>query len=305
MRRIGLGFACNNACIFCAQGDLRAGGEELEEGRVEALIEAVEPGEVVAFVGGEPTIHERLPAWIEAAGARGARRVLVQTNARRLAYAAYARALKGASKSLALEVSLHGSTEPMHDYHTSAPGSFKQTLLGLKNARSIGLETAITAVVTRSNFRHLAEIVAVAHSAGARAVRFAVAEPFGRAGRDKDRVIPAWELVKPHLVHAAGEARRLGLGVAVGDRASSPDVLDRFAGIGEVEEVSTRAPIANVTSVTSVSFSAPEGEKRRVSLAVLGRPAPGRQEVRAQARRSGDDLKAIFPALFDAGGGAG
>jgi MoaA/NifB/PqqE/SkfB family radical SAM enzyme len=297
MRRIGLGFACNNACIFCAQGDLRAGGEE--EARVEALIEAVEPGEVVAFVGGEPTIHERLPVWIEAAGARGARRVLVQTNGRRLAYAAYARALKEASKSLALEVSLHGSTEPMHDYHTSAPGSFKQTLLGLKNARSIGIETSITAVVTRSNFRHLAEIVAVAHSAGARAVRFAVAEPFGRAGREKDRVIPAFELVKPHLVHAAGEARRLGLGVTVGDRASSLEVLERFAGIGEVEAISTRAPIANVAA------SAPEGEKRRVSLAVLGRPAPGRQEIRAQTRRSGDDLKAIFPALFDAGGGAG
>lgn len=296
MRRIGLGFACNNACVFCAQGDLRSVGERIDEARVEALIEAIKPGETVAFTGGEPTIHERLPAWIEAASARGARRVLIQTNGRRLAYSAYARALKEACPSLALEVSLHGSTEPMHDYHTSSPGSFKQTLLGLKNARSIGIETSITAVVTRSNFRHLAEIVAVAHSAGARAVRFAVAEPFGRAARDRDRVIPAWELVKPLLVHAAAEARRLGLGVAAGDRASSPDVVEQFAGLGEVEETAP-PPRAAVSSF--------EGENRRVSLAVLGRPAPGRQEVRAQARRSGDELKAIFPALFEAGGGAG
>lgn len=306
MRRIGLGFACNNACIFCAQGDLRAGGDRDEE-RVSGLIEAIEADEVVAFVGGEPTLDDRLPAWIKAAGARGARRVLVQTNGRRLAYLAYARALHEASRSLAIEVSLHGSTEPMHDYHTSVPGSFKQTLLGLRNARSIGIETSITSVVTRSNFRHLAEIVAVAHSAGARAVRFALAEPFGRAARERDRVIPALELVKPHLLHAAGEARRLGLGVAIGDRASSPDVLDRFAGLGEVEAVAEPAPAASASSASSASEkSAPEGEKRRVSLAVLGRPAPGRQEVRAQARRSGDDLKAIFPALFEAaGGGAG
>ncbi|MCK6586064.1 MAG: radical SAM protein [Polyangiaceae bacterium] len=292
MRRIGLGFACNNACVFCAQGDLRAGGDTIDEARVAGLIEAVKPGEIVAFTGGEPTIHERLPAWIEAASARGARRVLVQTNGRRLAYPAYAKVLKEACPSLTLEVSLHGSTEPMHDYHTSVPGSFKQTRIGLKNARSLGIASSITTVVTRSNFRHLAEIVAVAHGAGARAVRFATAEPFGRAAGDKDRVIPAWELVRPHLVHAAGEAKRLGLGVAAGDRASSPDVLERFAGLGEVE-----AP--------GVSSSCPEGEARRVSLNVLGRPAPGRQEIRAHARRSGDDLKAIFPALFEAGGGAG
>jgi MoaA/NifB/PqqE/SkfB family radical SAM enzyme len=291
MRRIGLGFACNNACVFCAQGDLRS-NSELDEERVLGLIEAVNPGEIVAFVGGEPTLHERLPAWIEAAAARGARRVLLQTNGRRLAYPAYTKALREASRALALalalDVSLHGSTEPMHDYHTSAPGSFKQTVLGLKNARAVGLETAITTVVTRSNFRHLTEIALVAHSAGARAFHMALAEPFGRAAQGRDRVIPALELIKPHLLRAAGEARRLGLGVAVGDRASSPDVLERFAGLGDVEERAPMPPVAG----------------KRVSLTVLGRPAPGRQEVRAQARRSGDDLKAIFPALFDAGGGA-
>jgi hypothetical protein len=73
--------------------------------------------------------------------------------------------------------------------------------------------------------------------------------------------------------------------------------VERFAGLGDVEEI---APVARATVA-----SPPEGERRRVSLAVLGRPAPGKQEIRAQARRSGDDLKAIFPALFDAGGGPG
>jgi hypothetical protein len=76
--------------------------------------------------------------------------------------------------------------------------------------------------------------------------------------------------------------------------------VERFAGLGDVEGVEEIAPVARATVA-----SPPEGERRRVSLAVLGRPAPGKQEIRAQARRSGDDLKAIFPALFDAGGGPG
>lgn len=298
MRRIGLGFACNNACVFCAQGDLRSGGE-IEAAQIDAQIDAIEPGEVVAFVGGEPSLDERLPELLKAADARGARRVLVQTNGRRLAYLAYAKLLREASARLALDVSLHGSTEPMHDYHTSVPGSFRQTVIGLKNARALGVEASVTAVVTRSNFRHLAEIVAVAHSLSARAVRFAPAEPFGRAARAADRVIPAWELVKPHLLHATGEAKRLGLGVAAFDLASSPDVMERFAGIGEVEEAQPPRPRE------AAAPSAQEPETKRVSLTVLGRPAPGKQEIRAQVRRSGDDLKAIFPALFDAGGGAG
>jgi MoaA/NifB/PqqE/SkfB family radical SAM enzyme len=74
MRLVALGFSCNNACVFCAQGELRAsepdesvasaGGAVSGAERVDNVIRSIEPGEVVAFVGGEPTIHERLPGWI-------------------------------------------------------------------------------------------------------------------------------------------------------------------------------------------------------------------------------------------------
>jgi MoaA/NifB/PqqE/SkfB family radical SAM enzyme len=309
MRRIALGFTCNNACIFCAQGELRSRPEDPSRGlvgaRIDALVDAIEPGETVAFMGGEPTLEERLPAWIRAADARGAARILVQTNGRRLAYPAYAQALREASTRLVLDASLHGSTEPMHDYHTSAAGSFRQTILGLRNARAQRIEASITTVITRSNFRHLVEIVTLANALGARAVRFAPAEAYGSAARAADRVIPAWDLVKPHLVRAVAEATRLRLGVAVGDIASSPDIVNRFAGIGQVEHLEQADP-ARCSPSPSATPSAPSSpaeisaQGRRVSLAVLGRPAPAKQEVRAQVRKTGDELRAIFPALFDA-----
>ena len=61
MRKIFLGFACNNACVFCAQGSLR----DKEEGPpdVAAKLATIVAGETVAFTGGEPTIHDELPAW--------------------------------------------------------------------------------------------------------------------------------------------------------------------------------------------------------------------------------------------------
>lgn len=232
VRVIAVGFACNNACAFCSQGDLRAARPAVPEDEVARAVAAVQPGETVAFVGGEPTLFAGLPAWIRAADARGAGRILVQTNGRRLAYRAFASALREASPRLRLDVSLHGSTAAMHDWHTGTEGSFAQTVQGLRHARAERIPAGVTVVVTRSNFRHLVEIVRVAHASGVGAVHFAPVEPVGRAARDRDRLCPAPEMAAPHLQRAAAEAARLGLVVGAPGRAGA-EVL--FAGLGEVE----------------------------------------------------------------------
>lgn len=289
---VALGSACNNACVFCAQGELRAREPGPPADPIERL-SALAPGEAVALVGGEPTLWDRLPEWIRAAHDRGAAPVLVQTNGRRLAYRGYAAALRAASPRVALDVSLHGSTAPMHDYHTSTPGSFGQTVKGLANARAAGIPFAVTTVVTRSNFRHLAEIVRLAGALGARAVELAIAAPLGSAARAADRVIAAPELVAPHVARAVAEAASMGLGWRAGASASGPDIAGCFAGLGPVEEVAPegrrRAP----------PEPAPDG-KRRLDLVALGRPAPGRAEVRVPQRRTGAELRPLFPTLFHA-----
>jgi len=241
MRAIALGTLCNNACIFCAQGELRA--NEPGPRPVTEEIARIEPGEIVAFQGGEPTLFDELVGWIHDADARGARRIIVQTNGRRLAYRAYARALHDASPRLWLDVSLHGATEPMHDYHTQTPGSFRQTVVGVRHARAEGIETGTTTVITRSNYRHLVEIVTLARGAGATAVHLAGAERHGSAARASDRVLPPHELVRPHLTRAVAEAERLGVAWLAGSKASSPEVRERFAGLGEIEPVTARETV--------------------------------------------------------------
>jgi MoaA/NifB/PqqE/SkfB family radical SAM enzyme len=237
MRVITVGFACNNACVFCAQGDLRRTGAAADDGvdaaatAVTGALSSITPGETVAFAGGEPTLHPDLCTFIREAHARGAGRIVVQTNGRRLAYLAFMRALAQASPRLALDVSLHGATAPMHDWHTGTEGSFAQTLQGLRHARAERVPAGVTVVVTRSNYRHLAEIVRVAHASGAVAVHLAPVEPFGRALGDASRLVPPLDLALPHLRRAAAEAARLGLGFRSGDRGG-PDL---FAGLGVVE----------------------------------------------------------------------
>jgi MoaA/NifB/PqqE/SkfB family radical SAM enzyme len=232
IRLVSLGFGCNNACIFCAQGGLRAlPAEPLSP----TLLDSILPGETVAFVGGEPTLEPRLPDLIRDAEARGAARIIVQTNGRRLAYRAYARELAASSKRLVLDVALQGSSEAMHEYHTATPGSFKQTAQGIRNARAEGVRSGVSTVVTRSNYRHLLDVVQLAHALGATAQHFAVVEAMGRAAQARDRLVPRAELLRPYLSKAMAEARRLGMELLVGETATPAEARLRFAGLGQVE----------------------------------------------------------------------
>ncbi len=166
----------------------------------------------IAFVGGEPTLSGNLLEAVSKAKKSGVEWVLLQTNARRLAYPGYAEILARAGVN-ALDASLQGSTPAMHDYHTQVPGSWTQTMLGLRRAKEAGIVFGISTVVTRSNFRHLEEIVRLAHHWGALAIHWELAQPYGQASLNADQVIPAPELAMEFIVPAVRLALQLGLGL--------------------------------------------------------------------------------------------
>ena len=233
MRRlVFVGFGCNNRCVVCAQGELRVGLPARAEADVAHDLAAIAPGDVAAFVGGEPTLAGALVDWLKLADERGARRVLLQTNARRLAYVSYAKALRDATPKLALDVSLLGSTAAMHDFHTRAPGSFAETGRGIRNARAAGIPVGVSIVVTRSNHRHLSEIVELARALGADAAHLAPLELLGTARTLERSLSPSAELSAPHLARAVAAATRRGMRVVSGPVSAEED---RFAGTGVTE----------------------------------------------------------------------
>lgn len=222
---IHTGYACNNRCIFCAQGDLRA-------------VPVVSPapqqqrgnGPLVVFLGGEPTILEDLPSRVEREREAGARRVVVQTNGRRLAYRAYAAELHGAGVD-ALDISLQGPRAEIHDHHTRCPGSFAQTVAGARSALALGMEVGLTTVITRSNFRHLDELVRRAAKLGVRRLHMTPAWGLGEAFRLFPRVVPRLSLLAGHLEAAARtaaardvELRVSGLPLCISTRAGCPQL---------------------------------------------------------------------------------
>ena len=233
MRSIEVGFTCNNHCVFCAPGNLR---ERLPQNpKLASELSEVAEGDRVAFVGGEPTLFDELSSWVRQAKEHGAASVVVQTNARRLAVQGYAKELAAAGVD-ALDVSMAGSTEAMHDYHTTVEGSFRQTVAGLRRARAAGIAFGITVVITRSNYRHLPEIAHVAHTLGARGLHLAAAEAVGSAALNAASVLPNRELVAPYLEAAIRRARQLGLSVVTGADTGAESARQWFAGRGRAED---------------------------------------------------------------------
>ncbi len=235
-------------------------------------------------MGGEPMLRDELPGWIAQAKNLGAKLILVQTNGRRLAYKDFALKLRDAGLD-ALEISLHGSSAAMHDYHTRAPGSWLQTISGLKNVRESNIAVGVTVVVTRSNFRHLSDIARLAASLGASAIRFQGALCLGTAARWRDRVVPAEELALPYLTDAERTARRLGLAVADCEGQTRDFGRFSFAGLGQTQP-------ASIPEDTAQNPLRPPTKAK-----------PGLGEIHRREKKTGEELRPLFPALFkDASG---
>lgn len=213
-----VGFACNNHCHFCVQGDKRArfAPKPTEELREVLRRERARVGAVV-FTGGEPTMRRDLPELVAYARELGYGTIQIQTNGRMFAHAGYARRLV-ACGATEFSPALHGHLPELHDHLTDAPGAFAQTVTGIRNLKALGQLVLTNTVVTRSNYRHLPEIARLLVSLGVDQFQLAFVHPVGTAGAEFDAVVPRMELVAPYLAAA------LDVGLAAGRRVMTEAV---------------------------------------------------------------------------------
>ena len=175
MKRIDLkiGFQCNNRCLFCVQGDKRDIFPNKSDGEVREILKknACDCRGVV-FTGGEPTISESLVSWVKYAKKLGYQDIMIQTNGRLFAYRDYCEAIIKAGANQ-FSPALHGSTAHIHDSLTRAPGSFKQTVQGIKNLRALGQYVATNSVITKLNYKDLPNLAKLLVKLGVNQFQFA------------------------------------------------------------------------------------------------------------------------------------
>ncbi len=208
---LALDYRCNLRCIGCRACEDR--GERIAPERAAALLrEAREAGATCAWVGGgEPTLREDLPALVRRARALGFSEVVVQTNAMRLAYPAYARAVASAGVT-EVRVNAKSARAEVHDRLSGEAGAHALLLRALENLGPLGVRVTADVLLTRSTAPHLDETVAFFADRGVR--RFALWLLYsGDVGDACESEVPRIADIVPALecAHAIGRSRGLEL----------------------------------------------------------------------------------------------
>jgi MoaA/NifB/PqqE/SkfB family radical SAM enzyme len=212
-RRLDLkvGFACNNHCVFCAQGDKRTRSKAFA-GRdlAQKLLSARDTTVGLVLTGGEPSMHRDILTLVRLAARLGYSPIQLQTNGRMLSQPRVLQAFLDAGVT-EIAPSLHGPTPEIHDALTRTPGSFAQSTRGIQNAIRAQVPVITNSVITKGNVEHLSELVSLLADLGVRQAQLALVHPVGSAQDLFEDVVPRLETVSAALVGAWRVARSAGI----------------------------------------------------------------------------------------------
>ncbi len=208
---VKVGFACNNKCVFCAQGDKRIACGSLPIEELTGRLQRVKEGSRgLVLTGGEPTLYKRIVQLIAEARQMGYDPIQIQTNGRMLAYPQVLEKLVAAGAN-EFSPSLHGSTAEVHDGLTRAPGSWAQTTQGMRNVAARGIPLVTNSVITQGNYTDLPALVNLLGTFGVRHAQLAFVHPVGTAMELFDQVVPRLPEVVPYVRAAREVALRRGM----------------------------------------------------------------------------------------------
>ena len=158
-----LGAKCNSNCVMCPAGD-----QERKIGfsyTRELLLKYIEylpmDLEYLVITGGEPTmqVHLFLEALERVKNKFPYTQVLLLTNGRSLSDRwLYAQVCEHKPANFRIAIPIHGDTPVLHDSITRAPGSFEQTMLGLRRLMDSDIKIEVRIVITKLNCDHLLNI---------------------------------------------------------------------------------------------------------------------------------------------------
>jgi MoaA/NifB/PqqE/SkfB family radical SAM enzyme len=188
---IKIGFACNNRCEFCVQGDkrLQHGPRPFEQMRADLEDGRRRGASGIVITGGEPTIHATVLAVARLAREMGYVTVQIQSNGRMFSHLPFCeQAIAAGANEFAL--ALHGASAQTHDRLTRAPGAFRQVVTGIRNLVRLEQRVLTNTVITSVNYRELPAIARLLVQLGVLQYQFAFVHILGTAATNASWLVP-------------------------------------------------------------------------------------------------------------------
>ncbi|NUN14917.1 MAG: radical SAM protein [Myxococcales bacterium] len=206
---------CNLRCAFCYEispigephtfeADAATFAEELYRAMHD------EGWKQVVITGGEPTLMPTFFPAIAECRRQGYEQIIVASNGRRFSYQNYTQRAKDAGLTHA-NISLFGADRRTHDGTTKVRGSFEQTISGIQNLVTAGINVSVSVVVNRRNVRSLDAVFRLIHQLSVRRSLVMGLKPFGGAFIERDKVFYDFEEGAPYV----NAALRFGLGLGL------------------------------------------------------------------------------------------
>lgn len=195
------GYICNNNCLFCFEKDLKFFDKGIRVLKKE--IKAIrDKFDVINFMGREPTLRKDLAKLIAYARKLKFKQISLTTNGRKLAYPTFVdQLIKGGLNQFVITVVGHQAK--LHDSHTLAKGSFKQTFQGIKNVLAQsqpGLSLVVNIMVTKKNYKDLLPMVDFYVKLGVREINIGHILPFNQEIINSRAVVAKMSAVVPYLI---------------------------------------------------------------------------------------------------------
>jgi MoaA/NifB/PqqE/SkfB family radical SAM enzyme len=198
---IKISYSCNNACLFCVQGDKRCDVPAKPNKEIKNILRQSrkEYGEVV-FTGGDPAIHPDILELVRYAKSL-CYHIQIQTNGRMFFYPGFCHRMIRAGANV-FAVSIHGHHAKLHDFLTGAPGSFEQTTTGIKNLIRLGQIVVTNTVINNYNYRFLPQIADYLIKIGVPQYQLAFPHIMGSALVNRSRIVPRKSKIMPYVKKA-------------------------------------------------------------------------------------------------------
>ena len=167
---IAVTYRCNNRCRFCYAGCDGACGrldsKDIEPEKIERIIDIFKDDAKIpffSFTGGEPLMRKDLERLMAYAVDKGLAINLVTNGT--LATRERAKSLYDAGLRTA-QISLESPDEEIHDKLCGRPGSWKQTIEGIRNLHDAGIAVQTNTTSTRMNLDTLERLPALVKELG-------------------------------------------------------------------------------------------------------------------------------------------
>jgi len=168
----------------------------------------------VVFTGGEFTIRKDCFELVKFAKELGFSRIQIQTNGRMFSNMEFCKKMVKAGAN-EFGPALHGYKAEIHDYLTSAPGSFKQTVQGIINLRTLGQYIIMNSLVVKPNYRYAPHIAKLFVRLRVNQFQYAFVHAMGNAKKNFNSMVPYKSLALPYLKKGIDIAREGNVKVMV------------------------------------------------------------------------------------------